>query len=286
MSTFEANGCRLHYDVRGEGPVLLFNHGGFGGLGTGLRPGDPPWMESFSGAHTVITYDRRSAGRSGTSSGLHTLELFAEDALALLHHLDIGRAVIWGESAGVPIASTFALMYPDQTQALILTDGAPWFSRDGELVQRLQARIQILERDGPEAAYDARRRDGTVGLEIFSNQRPLTSEEDAARSASRQQIQRQLQAIPRSERVERYAAELRTYAAYLDFDVTARFRQLTMPTLVVYGTRDSIFPDVEWEAITRPMPNVTYVPIEGAEHGLLDKPGVLATIGGFVRAQG
>ena len=48
---------------------------------------------------------------------------------------------------------------------------------------------------------------------------------------------------------------------------------------------NSIFPDVEWETITRPMANVTYVAIEGAEHGLLEKPGVLATIGGFLRAQ-
>ena len=151
MSTFEASGCQLHYDVRGHGPALLFNHGGFGGLGTGPRPSDPPWIESLAATNTVITYDRRSSGRSGTSSGLHTLELFSADALALLHHLDIDRAVIWGESAGVPIASTFALMYPDQTQALILTDGAPWFSRDGEMLQRLKARIQILERDGPDA---------------------------------------------------------------------------------------------------------------------------------------
>jgi pimeloyl-ACP methyl ester carboxylesterase len=284
MSTFEANGCRLHYDVHGAGPALLFNHGGFGGLGTGLRRGDPPWLESLAAANTVITYDRRSAGRSGTSSGGHTLELFSEDALALLHYLDIDRAVIWGESAGVPIASTFALRYPDRTQALILTDGAPWFSRDADLIQRLKARIQILGRDGPEAAYEARRSGGTVGLQIFSNQRPLTGQEDAARNASRQQIQRQLQAIPRSERIERYAAELRTYAAYLDFDITSRFGELKMPTLVIYGTRDSIFPDVEWEAITRPMPNVTYVPIEGAEHGLLEQPGVLDTVAGFLRA--
>jgi pimeloyl-ACP methyl ester carboxylesterase len=285
MNTFAANGCQLHYDVHGAGPALLFNHGGFGGLGTGLRPSDPSWIESLAEGNTVITYDRRSAGRSASSPGLHTLELFSEDARALLHHLDIDRAVIWGESAGVPVASTFALTYPDQTPALILTDGSPWFSRDADLVRRLKARIQILERDGAVAAYEARRRDGTVGLQIFSNQRPLTSQEDAARSASREQIQRQLQAIPRSERIERYAAELRTYAAYVDFDITARFGELRMPTLVIYGTRDSIFPDVEWGTITRSMPNVTYVPIEGAEHGVLEKPGVLDTIVGFLRAQ-
>ncbi len=285
MSTFKANGCQLYYEVTGSGPPLLFNHGGFGGLGTGTRPNDPQWVESLAAANTVITYDRRSAGRSGTTSEPHTLELFCQDALALLRHLDIEKATVWGESAGVAIASTFALLYPDQTRALILTDGAPWFSRDDRLLRRLRDRIQLLESKGPEAAYEARRREGTVGLEIFAPERPLTNDEEAGREARLEDLRKQVRAIPRSERIERYAAELRTYAAYVDFDITSCLGELTMPTLIIYGTRDSIFPDAEWSQLTRSMVNVTYVPIAGAEHGILEKEGVLRTIAEFLEAQ-
>lgn len=285
MSTFEADGCQLYYEVTGSGPPLLFNHGGFGGLGTGTRPNDPQWVQSLSVENTVITYDRRSAGRSGSTPGLHTLALFCEDALALLRHLDIDSAAVWGESAGVAIASTFALLYPAHTRALILSDGAPWFSRDDQLRGRLRNRIHLLEAEGPEAAYEARRRDGTVGLEIFSPQRPLAGEEQATRDERLEGLRKQLQAIPRAERVERYAAELRTYAAYVDFDITPRFRELSMPTLIIYGTRDSIFPDVEWAELTHAMANVTYVPVEGAEHGLLERDGVLETVAEFLRTE-
>src|SRR5438270_409544 len=87
-----------------------YRDSGLGGLGTGSVTEEPlPWYERFTKRYTVITYDRRSSGRSAAPESPHGLELFARDAFELLRHLGIPRAVIWGESAGVPIATTFAL---------------------------------------------------------------------------------------------------------------------------------------------------------------------------------
>src|SRR5262249_25232025 len=145
---------------------------------------------------------------------------------------------------GVAPAITFALAHPAATAALVLTDGAPWLSRDAELVDKLRSRIELLHHEGPEAAYAARAAEGTVGLDLFAPGRAV--QDPGHRDASRGAIRRTLASVPREVRVEKYASELRTYEAYLDFDVTDRLAELRMPVLVVYGTADTIFPSVPW----------------------------------------
>lgn len=277
------NGCETYFEVAGDGPPLLFVHGGFGGLGTGAAPEPPPWRPRLASRYRVITYDRRSSGRSGTSAENHTLRLFAEDARALLRHLGMPRAVIWGESAGVAIASTFALEFPEMTSALILGDGAPWFSTDAEVVRRLRERIDLLAAHGAEAAYQARRTSGTVGLNLFSAARAARSpEEERDRAAQREAISRALGAMPREDRISAYARELRTYAAYLDFDITGRLAEISAPALILYGTADTIFPAADWPALIKPMPDVRYVAFEGEEHGVATEAAALDEIECFL----
>jgi pimeloyl-ACP methyl ester carboxylesterase len=276
------NGCDTSYEVAGNGPPLLFMHGGMGGLGTGGLPSEPqPWHEELSKHYTVITYDRRSSGRSCMPETPHTLELFADDAYELLRHLGIERAVVWGESAGVAIAITFAMRHSDATTALVLTDGAPWFSRDPELVRRLEQRIGILETEGPEAAYEARRAEGTVGLNAFAPGHGETGDR-SARGDGRERIRAQLVAVGRPERIRMYAAELRTYAAYVGFDVTGTFARLSMPILVVYGTGDRVFPGADWAEVTDGMDNVEYVALEGADHGSGRRPDAIRAVASFL----
>ena len=279
------NDCGMYYEVDGAGPPLLFVHGGFGGLGTGGTPERPAWLPRLARTCQVITYDRRSSGRSGTSEENHTLSQFGQDARALLHHLGVSRAVIWGESAGVAIASTFALEFPEMTSALILGDGAPWFSTDPELVKQLRDRIDVLNTHGAAAAYEARRTSGTVGLNLFSAARsPRSAEEERERTAQREAFSRALSALSREERISAYARELRTYAAYLDFDISGRLAEITAPTLVLYGTADTIFPAVDWPAFIKPMANVRYVALEGEEHGAATEPEALDEIQRFLSA--
>src|SRR5258708_35101402 len=70
----------------------------------------------------TIVYDRRNAGQS--SYGLEHLSMatLAADALGLLDHLKIQRAVIVGSSAGGPIALQLALSAPERVIALGLPD--------------------------------------------------------------------------------------------------------------------------------------------------------------------
>lgn len=278
--SFVCGGCRLHYDVSGTGPALLFLHGGFGGLGTGTFVPDPQWREEFSAHHTVVTFDRRSSGRSGTSPEPHTLSQFAADARALLDHLDIPRVAVWGHSAGAAIALTTALESADRVAALVVTDAAPWFSQDVDLVRRLRERIALLEREGADAAYAARKTDGAVGLQLFS--RPSAAPADPRRTALLAEVQNALRSVTREERVAMYAAELRTYAAYLDFDARPVLDRVAVPIFIAYGTDDGIFPDNDWAQVASAIPSATVRPVEGGNHGCTNRPEIVAAIAQFL----
>ena len=69
-------------------------------------------------------------------------------------------------------------------------------------------------------------------------------------------------------KIAKYAGELRTYRAYLDWDGSEPFRQLSMPAMVLYGTEDRVFPDAGWEQLCAGKHEVTYRAYPGVGHGL------------------
>jgi pimeloyl-ACP methyl ester carboxylesterase len=245
-------------------------HGGFGGTSpAGVPSGDEPWVKVLAQHFQLIIYDRRSAGQSSGPPVEHTLELFCADALALLDHLGTPSAAVWGQSAGCAIAITLAIANPEKVDALVLSDGAPWFTRDDEVERRVRERIRVLETEGPAAAYDARKTYGSVGLQLFAGteRKEVTEEQRAKLARQREEFRVRLAAQSSEERIELYAAELRTQKAYLGFDATTELYDLHMPVLVIYGTEDRIFPDVPWSTYATAMPDLTFQPLEGAAHG-------------------
>ena len=273
MPTASLNGTEIYYETHGSGFPLVWVHGGFGGLGTGAGVSAPGWVERFARHFSVILYDRRSSGRSGFPEGVHSMEQFAGDLRELLRHLGYARAHVWGTSAGGHVALAYALAHSDALAGLVVAESAPWLSRDTGLLAKLRERIELLESRGVEAAYAARREHGTVGIDVFAASRPASSGgEHRSRDAQRDQIRAQLAAIPREERMAKYAGELRTYSAYLDWDASPRFAELGLPLLIVHGTADSVFPGAVWERLAKDRPNVRYRPVPGAEHGVASQP--------------
>jgi len=285
MPTATINGTEIYYETYGEGFPLVFAHGGFGGLGTGAGGNVPGWVERFSQHFQVILPDRRSSGRSAFPDVPHTMSLFASDIRELLRHLGHERAFVWGTSAGGPIALTFGLEHPDAAAGLVVAETAPWLSRDPELLGKLRERVEVLNTQGVDAAYEARREGGTVGLNLFAATRPAESEEEQRqRDERRAAIQAQLSKVPREERIYKYGAELRTYAAHLEFDASSRFSELEMPVLIVYGTGDTVYPDVPWAELAADKPNVELALFEGLEHAAASNtPEGEATILDFLR---
>lgn len=109
-------GARLHYEVRGSGPVLLVMLGG---------STDPamatPLAELLSGRYTVITYDRRGYSRSPltAASGEHPVALHADDALRLLDAAGPEPAHVFATHAGALIGLDLLARHPGRVRRLV-----------------------------------------------------------------------------------------------------------------------------------------------------------------------
>ena len=283
MPTANINGFEMYYETKGEGFPLVYVHGGFGGLGTGLGAQVPAWHDDFAKDFKVITYDRRASGRSSYPEEGFTMEDFARDIRELLRHLGHDRAHVWGISSGGQVTLAFGLEYPEAGASLVVADSAPWLSPDKELKDKLRERIGVLNKQGAEAAYEARATGGTVGLNLFVGRPVQNEEEKRQREEAMERVRALLKETPREERIAKYAGELRVYSAYVDWDATPKLKEMKPPTLVLYGTEDSVFPAPGSRAMTELIPNVEYKVFEGAEHGVTQFPETIELILSFLK---
>ena len=90
------NGFRMAYDDNGRGPAVLLIHG----FPLNRRMWRPQAEALAAAGYRVITPDLRGFGESDVPANGYSMELFADDMVALLDHLGIERAVVGGMSMG------------------------------------------------------------------------------------------------------------------------------------------------------------------------------------------
>jgi pimeloyl-ACP methyl ester carboxylesterase len=114
-----ANRVRLYYEMCGAGPSVLFIAGSTGDAGNFTRTAD-----LLADEFTVVTYDRRGNSRSERPAGWTTTSMpeQADDAAGLIEGLGIAPAVVFGASAGGPIALDLIIRHPRLVRAGILQD--------------------------------------------------------------------------------------------------------------------------------------------------------------------
>lgn len=123
MPTEALNGIDLYYESTGEGPAVVFLHGGGGN--------HISWWQQvpvFEKTYRCITIDHRGFA-SSTDPNAEGAARFADDLEALLDRLGIERAALVAQSMGGRTASEFALRHPQRVWALIMCDTLgvfPW----------------------------------------------------------------------------------------------------------------------------------------------------------------
>ena len=119
MPFIDRDGIRLYYETHGTGRPLLF-------LSETACHCDV-WklhqVPAFSRDHQVILCDYRGTGRSDWPSEPYNVKDFADDAAAVLEHLDARDAVVCGHSMGGSVAQVMALDHSDRVSALICASG-------------------------------------------------------------------------------------------------------------------------------------------------------------------
>ncbi|HEX3545908.1 MAG TPA: alpha/beta hydrolase [Mycobacterium sp.] len=108
-------GARLHYEVRGAGPLLLV-------IGSPMASADfAPLADALAGDLTVVTYDPRGHANSSIDdpSDDATPEQRADDIAAILDDLGADSADVFGSSGGAVTGLALVARHPGRVGTLI-----------------------------------------------------------------------------------------------------------------------------------------------------------------------
>ena len=111
----DLNGITLAYSDRGNGLSLVLIHG-FPLCRKMWRPQNEALAKAGC---RVITPDLRGFGESGLTSGIVSIDIYADDIVALMDHLGIDKAVAGGMSMGGYVLLNLLERYPDRIAAPI-----------------------------------------------------------------------------------------------------------------------------------------------------------------------
>ena len=139
----KVNGTELYYELHGsEGaPWLVFSHS----LACTVRMWDPQ-IAAFKDRYRILAYDMRGHGQSAAPAGPYTLDMLADDVLALLRELKIDRARYVGLSIGGMIGQHLALKEPKRFEKMVLADTG--HTQTPETLKQWEERIRIAQAQG------------------------------------------------------------------------------------------------------------------------------------------
>jgi pimeloyl-ACP methyl ester carboxylesterase len=117
--TAQINGLDMYYEVHGDGPPLVLLHGAYMSIDTNWDALIP----TFAATHKVIAVELQAHGHTSDRDTPITYEGMSEDVAALLDHLEIEKAAIFGYSMGASVGIRLAMDHPDKVERLIVASG-------------------------------------------------------------------------------------------------------------------------------------------------------------------
>src|SRR5712675_2601322 len=114
------NGLQLYYEIHGkpakDGAPLVLLHGG----GSNIETSFGKLIPMLSRTRQVIAFEQQGHGRTADVDRPFSFAQSAEDAVALLRHLEVPKVDLFGYSNGGHIALQIALDHPEVVRKLIL----------------------------------------------------------------------------------------------------------------------------------------------------------------------
>jgi pimeloyl-ACP methyl ester carboxylesterase len=110
------DGLEMYYEIHGDGPPVVLIHGAFSGIGTSFGTVLPLLAEH----RQVIGVELDGHARTAGSTRPIRIETLAADIDALLTHLAIDSADLFGYSLGAGVALQTAISYPARVRKAVL----------------------------------------------------------------------------------------------------------------------------------------------------------------------
>ncbi len=255
-----ANGIRVCYEVKGDGPWLILSHS----LGCGMAMWQPQF-ELLARSYRVVRYDTRGHGNTDAPEGPYTMDLLADDVKALCDALGIAKCHFVGLSMGGMIGQTVAMRHPDLLLSLALASTTSHYGTAALPFWQTRSRTALSEGMGP--------------LVAPTIERWFTAPFRHAHQEVIEQAERWILATP-----------ARGYAnaclAIASIDTTARLGSLSIPVLVVVGEEDAATPPTMARLIHANVPHSQLVVLPSAAHlANIEHPGGFnEALQGFLKA--
>ena len=234
----KVNGTEINYELHGKegAPWLVLSHS----LACTIRMWDPQ-IEAFKASHRILAYDMRGHGASAAPKGPYSLDMFAEDVLALMKSVGARRAAFVGLSIGGMIGQTLALKNPAPFTGMVLADTT--HAQTPDMVKQWEDRIRIAESQGMQP------------LVASTMERWFTAPYRSSPPA---------QAIARLIANTPVAGYVGCGQAIMKLNTTARLKEIKLPVLAITGEADGAAAGTRH--IGESIPGARFVSIANAAH--------------------
>lgn len=232
------DGTRIYYEVEGDGPPVVLQHGRGGTLDGWRQHG---YVEALRDEYRLILIDARGHGRSDKphDAAAYASRRLAGDITSVLDALGIERAVYWGYSMGGRIGYLTMKWAPERFHGWIIGGFQPfgWGAEEERLTRRTQAEVF---------------RQGMDAWILYRMAGEAQTISDASRAYWSRNDHLALAAI-----MEAMASE--------DLDMERVVETVDKPVLVYCATEDAFFQGAKRAGAT--FPNARFLALEGLDHG-------------------
>ena len=260
----QVNNTTLGYDDHGMGLPVIFLHA--------FPLNRSMWTEQITALlseqrYRLVALDWRGFGESEITQTLSSMEMFADDVVALMDALGMEQAVLCGLSMGGYAAFSFLRRYPHRLRGLILADTTP--DADSEEARANREHLaQVAENQGSSAIADI--------------QVPRLLAEDTRKFQPR--VEARVRQMMEAATPTGIAAASRGMA--LRTEATDLLTGIAIPTLVIVGEQDAVTPVAVAQNYAARIPQAQVATIPGAGHlSNLEQPVIfLDVVRNFLRA--
>ncbi len=232
------------------------------------------WEDDFcellaTGPRFVVRYDLRDTGQSVSyepGAPGYTGSDLLDDAVGLLDALGIARAHVVGISAGGGVGQELALEHAARVETLTLIATSP-VARDPDAPDLPPMSDELAARFAdPPPEPDWSNREAVIdyvveGLRPFAGSLPFDEEGQRALVG---------RIVDRTANIA--SSETNHWILESGEPVQGRLGELNVPTLVLHGTEDPLFPYAHGKALAAEIPGARLVPLAGAGHELPPRP--------------
>jgi pimeloyl-ACP methyl ester carboxylesterase len=203
-----------------------------------------PQLEMLQSEFRCIAYDERGHGKTKEDGKPFDLWDLADDAVGLLDHLRIEKAIFVGMSQGGFLTLRAALRYPERVHAMVLIDTRPEPEPEDTLAQFMPV-MQDWAKTGP-------KNNGEMIADVLGVGDPKLRDIWMQKWYESTPYERLLPA---------------TQAVLVRDDLTPRLAEITCPAIVFHGTEDQAIPIVRGRFLAENLSGCErIVEVEGAGH--------------------